>query len=350
MMKAAVLSEYNKIEYKGIETPAMKNDEVLVKVSYASICGSDQHLYKGEFHPRTKLPFVPGHEFAGVVADAGKDVKGFRSGEKVTVDPIMPCGECPACIREHFPACSSLKLVGIDLNGGFAEYISVRPEMLFKVPEEIDDKHAALIELLSIGFHASRRSGLSKDDDIVIWGAGKVGNAILHAAKTITTGRIIMVDILDERLSIAKSAFPDIYTVNSRKENPVDFIQRTTNKKGVDIAFEAVGHYHEISGRHNPVRSCVNSIRGGGIVCTLGLSDEPVDLLMKELIWKEARIIASRVSHGEFSDAIEALRNGKLDPSSMITGIMDLKDANEAFRLLEEEPEKHLKILLRIAD
>ncbi len=347
-MKAAVLSTYNKIEYKEIDTPGMKDDEVLVKVSYASICGSDQHLYKGEFHPRTKLPFVPGHEFAGIVAETGKNVSGFRAGEKVTVDPIISCGECPACIRGHFPACSSLKLLGIDLDGGFAEYISVKPEMLYKLPDSLDDKFAALIELLSIGFHASARSGLSENDDIVIWGAGKVGNAILHAAKTITTGKIIMVDILDERLIIAKSAFPDIHTVNAKKENPMDFIQRTTNNKGVDIAFEAVGHYHEIPGRHNPVRSCVNSIRGGGIVCTLGLSDEPVDILMKELIWKEARIIASRVSHGEFSDAIQALKNGKLDPSSMITGIMDLIDANEAFRLLEEEPEKHLKILLRI--
>ena len=347
-MKAAVLSKYNKLEYKEIDTPVMKDDEVLVKVNYASICGSDQHLYKGEFHPRTKLPFVPGHEFAGVIADTGKDVKGYKPGEKVTVDPIMPCGECPACIREHFPACTSLKLVGIDLDGGFAEYISVKPEMIFKLPEEIDDKHAALIELLSIGFHASKRSGLSKEDDIVIWGAGKVGNAILHATKTITTGKIIMVDILDERLVLARSAFPDIHTVNARKENPVDFILRTTNNRGVDIAFEAVGHYHEIPGRHNPVRSCVHSIRGGGVVCTLGLSDEPVDLLMKELIWKEARIIASRVSHGEFSDAIEALENGKLDPAPMITGIMELQDADKAFRLLEEKPENHLKILLKI--
>ncbi len=347
-MKAAVLSRYNKLEYKEIDTPAMKEDEVLVKVNYASICGSDQHLYKGEFHPRTKLPFVPGHEFAGVIADTGKKVKGYQPGEKVTVDPIIPCGECPACIRKHFPACTSLKLVGIDLNGGFAEYISVKPEMIFKLPEEIDDKHAALVELLSIGFHASRRSGLSKDDDILIWGAGKVGNAILHAAKTITTGNIIMVDILDERLSLAKSAFPDIKTLNAGKENPVDFIQQITHNRGVDIAFEAVGHFHEIPGRYNPVRSCVHSIRGGGVVCTLGLSDEPVDLLMKELIWKEARIIASRVSHGEFRDAIEALKNGKLDPSAMITGMMDLQDADKAFHLLENNPEKQLKILLKI--
>lgn len=347
-MKAAVLSQYNKLEYKEIDTPVMKDDEVLVKVNYASICGSDQHLYKGEFHPRTKLPFTPGHEFAGVIADTGKNVKGFRPGEKVTVDPIMPCGECPACIREHFPACTSLKLVGIDLDGGFAEYISVKPEMLFRLPGNVKDQHAALIELLSIGFHASRRSGLSEEDDIVIWGAGKVGNAILHASKTITRGKIIMVDILDERLNIARKAFNDIHTVNAQKKDPYEFILQATEGRGADIAFESVGHYHEIPGRFNPVRSCINAIRGGGKVCTLGLSDEPVDILMKELIWKEAQIISSRVSHGEFSDAIRALKNGKLDPAPMITGIMELQDADKAFRMLEEEPEKHLKILLKI--
>ncbi|MGC9343719.1 MAG: alcohol dehydrogenase catalytic domain-containing protein, partial [Bacteroidales bacterium] len=100
-MKAAVLENYGKINPKNIPDPVIKDDEVLVKVTYASICGSDQHIYKGEFHPRTKLPLVPGHEFAGVIMEIGKNVSGFKAGEKVTVDPIIPCGNCPACKRKH---------------------------------------------------------------------------------------------------------------------------------------------------------------------------------------------------------------------------------------------------------
>jgi (R,R)-butanediol dehydrogenase/meso-butanediol dehydrogenase/diacetyl reductase len=348
-MKAAVISKYGKIELTEVEKPSVKNNHVLVKVRYASICGSDQHIFKGEFHPRTKLPLIPGHEFAGIIEEVSNDVKGLVPGNKVTVDPIMWCGTCAACREGHYPACTSLKLIGIDLDGGFAEYVSVPSNMIYRVPDHISDEFAALIEILSIGFHASNRAGLKNGDNILIVGSGKVGQSILHAAKTITAGKIFMADILDERLSLASSAFPDIHTINIKNVDPVALINEFTNGEGVDIAFEAVGHEVHIAGRYNPVRTCINSIKGGGKVCVLGLSDHPSEILMKELIWKEARIIASRVSHGEFSKVIEALDNGTLKPEKMITGILKLEEAQKGFDLLDKKPADHLKILLKVS-
>lgn len=347
-MKAAVIREYGIIRLEEVEKPKLLKDHVMVRVRYASICGSDQHIFKGEFHPRTKLPLIAGHEFAGVIEEVGSEVKNLTPGEKVTVDPIIWCGTCAACNIGHFPACTSLKLVGIDMNGGFAEYVSVPSDMIYKIPGHISDEHAAMVEILSIGFHASARAGLSKDDDILIVGTGKVGQSILHAAKTITSGKIFMADILDERLALASSAFPDIHAINIRHTDPVAYIKEATGGKGVDIAFEAVGHEVHLEGKFNPVRTCINAIKGAGTVCVLGLSDHPAEILMKELIWKEAKIVASRVSHGEFSKAIEALASGKLNPDKMITGILDLTDAQKGFELLEKEPAKNLKILLKI--
>ncbi len=347
-MKAAVLKEYGKIVPSEVKDPVAGRGEVLVKVEYASICGSDQHIYKGEFHPRTRVPLIPGHEFAGYVASVGEGITDWKEDDKVTVDPIIPCGKCAACARKHYPACTSLKLTGIDMDGGFAQYLAVPEKMLYHIPENVKPEYAALVELLSIGFHASSRAGLQKDESVVIWGAGKVGQAILHAAKTLTSGRIIMADILQPRLEMAKTAFPDIEIVNLNEPEPYRRILDLTEGKGADLAFEAVGHFHEVAGLYNPVRSCVQVIRGGGRVCVLGLGDEPVDLLMKELIWKEARIIASRVSHGEFSEAIRALESGDLNPHAMITSVMEMDEADKAFQLLDKEPEKHLKILLRI--
>ena len=121
-----------------------------------------------------------------------------------------------------------------------------------------------------------------------------------------------------------------------------------TRGRGVDIAFEAVGHDVPVEGRFNPIRTSINAIKGGGRVCVLGLSDHPSAIVMKELIWKEAEIIASRVSHGEFAKVIEALANGTLKPDKLITGILDLKDVQKGFGFLENEPEKHLKILLKV--
>ncbi len=349
-MKAAVIREYGKIALEEVAKPALHDNNVMIKIKYASICGSDQHLFKGEFHPRTKLPHIAGHEFTGIVDEVGKNVKNFKVGDKVTVDPIIWCGECAPCKAGHFPACIKLKLYGIDLDGGFAQFISVPEDKVFFIPSHISDEFAALIEVLSIGFHASSRAGLKESDDILIMGAGKVGQSILHAASTITKGKIFIADILDERLAIALSAFPELQIINTLKTDTAAFIKEHTNGRGVDIAFEAVGHEVDVEGRYNPVRTCINSIKGGGTVCVLGLGDHPVEILFKELIWKEARIVASRVSHGEFSKAIEALDKKTINPEKMITGILDLKDAQLGFDLLESEPAKNLKLLLRIPD
>ncbi|MEI6275512.1 MAG: alcohol dehydrogenase catalytic domain-containing protein [Prolixibacteraceae bacterium] len=349
-MKAAIIREYGKIALEEIPKPELQDDHVLVKVKYASICGSDQHIFKGEFHPRTKLPLIPGHEFAGIVEAVGRDVKDIYPGEKVTVDPILWCGKCAACQVGHYPACTALKLIGIDLDGGFAQYVAAPAHTVFKIPDHISDEYAALIEILSIGFHASSRSGLREQDDVLIMGAGKVGQSILHAASTITKGRIFLADILDDRLSIALSAFPNLYAINTTITDPVAFIQEITNGRGVDVAFEAVGHDVKVEGRMNPARTCIKAIKGGGTVCVLGLGDHPTEILMKELIWKEAKIISSRVSHGEFARAIEALDKKTINPESLITGILDLKDTQNGFELLEKTPGKHLKILLKIPD
>jgi threonine dehydrogenase-like Zn-dependent dehydrogenase len=346
-MNAAVLTQYKKIEWKQVDIPGISGNEVLVRVDYACICGSDQHVFLGEFHPRTSLPLIQGHEFAGFVAETGPGVTLFKPGDRVTVDPIIWCGHCPACQRHHYPACTTLKLVGIDLNGGFSEYMKVPETMLYKLTEKISREHAALVEVLSIGFHACKRAGVKQDDRVVIWGAGKVGQSILQALKTKTQNTVILVDILEERLAIVKKAYPDVHVVNATLTNAVETIKALTSGEGVDVAFEAVGHTREIPGVVDPVRGCIQAIRGGGKVCVLGLSSEPSPIVMKELIWKEGSIVTSRVSHGEFAESIENMNRGTLKPDALITDILHASQAQQAFEMLEKEPHKHLKILLK---
>lgn len=345
-MKAAVIEQYNKISWKNKPTPVPEANEVLVQITHASICGTDQHIFKGEFHPRTHLPLIPGHEFAGMVVKLGKDVLRLTEGDRVAVDPIIWCGTCPACQLGHFPACTSLKLVGIDLDGGFAEYISVKESMCFHLKDDISLKHAALIELLAIGFHACHRAGLEAGDTVLIYGAGKLGQCILQAAKTITKKEIFLVDILDNRLQIAQNSYPDIITINSRKENPLDIVKSITKNKGVDVAIEAVGHAVKIRNRMHPVRECIHAIRGAGKICVLGLADEAVPLVMKELILKEGKIIASRVTQGEFEQAIQKMQY--LKPDALITSELKMSQAQEAFEMLEKDPENQLKIMLTV--
>jgi len=345
-MKAAVLTQFNHIEWKDAPDPGFGSDEALIKVSYASICGSDQHVYKGEFGPRIKLPTIQGHEFVGTIEALGSDVEGFSVGERVAVDPIVWCGECPACQIGHFPACTSLKLIGIDMNGGFAEYVAAKGNMLYKIPDSVSDRDSALCEPYSIGFHASSRAGVKAGDSVAFYGAGKIGQHIMQASRTITDGQTFVIDINDNRLDIVRKSYPDAVTINALREDPVEVIKEKTDGKGVDIAFEMTGEAQEINERVHPVREAIRSIRGAGRVCVLSLGDQEVNLVMKELIWKEGTLVTSRVCHGEFKESLEHLAKGVLKPDALISSILHMSEAQKAFEMLENEPEKYLKVLL----
>jgi len=349
-MKAAVLKKYREFEWREVPTPEIRDDQVLVQTRYASICGTDQHIFKGEFHPRTSVPFIPGHEFAGTVEAVGKNVQGINEGDHVVVDPIIWCGECAACKLGHYPACKRLKLTGIDQDGAFGEYVAVNDKQIYLLNKDISECDAALVEVLSIGFHACNRAGLVEGDTALIWGAGKIGQCILQTARTITKNTIFLVDLQEKRLKIAYENFSDTVTIHIREQDPVEIIHEMTNGRGVDVAFEAVGHFEKIAGKPDPVPGCIKFIRGGGTVCVLGLSDEPVSILMKDLIWKEARIVASRVSHGEFKTTINHLSDGNLKPGILVSEVMPAAQIQEAFIRLEENPMDHLKILLKFGD
>jgi len=347
-MKASVLTEYRRVEWRDVETPRIGDLEVLVKVSYAGICGSDQHIFNGEFHPRTALPLIMGHEFGGTIVEVGGRVSGFRIGDRVAVDPIYWCGQCPACRLRHYPACNTLKLVGVDSDGGFGQYAAVQDFMLHKIGPSIPDRHAAMIELLSIGFHACRRAGLGEGDTLAVFGSGRVGQSILQAARTITENTIFMVDILARRLELARSACDNVVAVNAMEQDPATVIKELTKGRGVDVAIEAVGHARPVENQAHPVCLAVEVIRGAGTVCVLGLADQPVPLVMKNLIWKEARLVASRVTHGEFKETIAQLSLGRLKPDALISCEMPASQAQQAFELLESRPQDYLKILLAI--
>ncbi len=346
-MKAAILKEYRKFELEEREISDPGNEQVQIEISHASICGTDMHIFNGDFHPRTPVPFIPGHEMAGSIVKTGPGVNSFSVGEQVAIDPIIWCGECPACKRGHFPACSKLKLIGIDMDGGFCELINVDQDMLHKAPGNISPEHLSLVEIYGIGFHANNRAGVKKGDSLVIWGAGRVGQVILQAARTITEGPIFMVDIIDKRLEIATKGYKDVTAINALNSDPVEIILKETGGLGCDIAFEAVGHPHQAEQTVHPVRGAIQSIRGGGVVCVLGLTDEPAPVVFKELIWKEARIISSRVSHGEYPVVIEKLKNNQLQPDLLISEIFPAERIQDAFEILEKDPENYLKILLQ---
>ena len=160
---------------------------------------------------------------------------------------------------------------------------------------------------------------------------------------------VFLIDIIQDRLDLAKRIYPDVHMINALEVDPVQAIKELTKGNGVDVAFEVAGHDASGGKVINPVRGCVNIIRGAGKVVVLGLGDEPAPVVFKELIWKEAQIIASRVTHGEFSEVIDQMAQGKLHPEALITKTLAMSEADVAFGMLDQAPGEHLKVLLELA-
>ncbi len=347
-MKAAILYDDRDIRPGEAPDPSLGPDEVLVASSHAGICGTDLHIYRGEFKERVKYPAIQGHEFGGIVVETGKDVRGFRIGQRVVVDPIISCHACRACLTGHINACRTLKLLGVDLNGGFGRYVAVPHSHVLALPDRIPMAHAPMVELYGIAHHVLQRGHVQPGETVVILGTGKVGLSVLdvlcHRAGAAMT---ICTDIHDFRLDVARELGADC-TVNISRQDPLEVVREVTHGEGVDCVIEAVGHYHQVPGQSPPLEQAVQMIRSGGRIVTVGLGEQPSALHFKTFVLKEAQLIASRVTLGEFPRAIRLLEKGLLHPDLLITHQMKMSEVAAAFAQVDREEPETIKVVLDI--
>lgn len=231
------------ISYEGPETigvgdrpiPRVREGWVLIKVAYAGVCGSDMTIYQGK-HPRARAPLVMGHEFSGTVASECGE---YPPGTPVVVYPYLSCGECEPCKQDHRNVCRNLKLIGIDLDGGMAEYAAVPLETIVALPPETDLKLAAFTEPVAISVHAVRQSGYRAGDSVVIFGAGAIGMALALTLRTFGAGHILLIDPNHHRSALAESMGFDV--VRPGQDIPEE-IRRRTAGEGADYVFDCAGH------------------------------------------------------------------------------------------------------------
>jgi len=347
-MKAGILYNDRDIRLGDALDPRVKPDEVLVKSGFAGICGTDLHIYRGEFHERVKFPAIQGHEFGGVIQEVGKDVKGFKAGDRVVVDPIISCHSCPACLSGHINACRTLKLLGVDLDGGFGQYVAAPVSHLYRLPDSVPMAHAPMVEMFGLGHHVLQRGQVQPGETVVILGAGKLGLAVLDVlCHSASPAMAIVADLQPFRLETARQ-LGAAYTINIAEQDPVERVVDITQGVGVDCVIECVGHYHEVEGREAPLAQAVKMIRTAGRIVTAGLGEQLSAVHFKTLVIKEAQIIASRVTLGEFPRAIRLMENGLLHADLLITDQMPLKDITTAFEKVDGEDPKTLKIVLDV--
>jgi len=347
-MKAGILSNAREIRIGEARDPQIGPDEVLVAPQYAGICGTDLHIYRGEFQARVKYPAIQGHEFGGVVEEVGRDVKGIKAGDRVAVDPIISCHSCPACVSGHINACRSLRLLGVDLAGGFARYVAVPSKCIYPLPENIPMEHVPMVEMYGLGHHVLRRGEVQPGESVAILGSGRLGLSVLdvlcHSASPSMT---IATDLHDFRLERARLLGAE-QVVNISREDPVERVMGLTGGVGVDCVIECVGHYHLHGSQESPLGQAVRMIRNGGRIVTAGLGEQLSSVHFKTLVIKEGKIIASRVTLGEFSRAIRLLSKGLLHPDLLITHRMPMREITAAFENVDREEAGTIKIVLDV--
>lgn len=345
-MKAAVWHDIEDLRVEEIKEPEVSSGQVKVKVEWAGICGSDLHAYSAglslEPHPISgqKPPLTLGHEFSGTIVEVSDDVTSCKTGDRVAIEPLIYCGECDACKRGYYNQCSKVGFVGLQRDGGFAEYVIVDEDMLHVLPENVSFEEGALVEPAAVSFYAVRESQLKAGDSVVIFGAGPIGLLTLLSAKAAGAAKIIVVDLSEERLKKAKELGATTI-IDGRRDDIVETIHKLTNG-GVSVAYECAGVQPTMA-------SAVASVKQGGQVMAIAVFSKPAEIDMGQLLYKAADVTSRLAYRHVFPEVIDMIATGRLDVKPVVTKKIDLEDiVEEGFHQLIND-QKQAKILVKPA-
>jgi (R,R)-butanediol dehydrogenase / meso-butanediol dehydrogenase / diacetyl reductase len=335
-MKAALWMGTEQIAVKQVPRPQPGPGEALVEVGYGGICGTDLMIYLGK-HPRAKAPMVMCHEFSGIVAEVGVAEDAPAVGTRVAINPLLTCGVCYACCSGIPHVCARLGLVGIDADGGFAQYAVVPNHTCRPVPDTISLQEAALVEPLAVAVHAVRVSDLKVGDVTAVLGAGPIGIMTAQVARQAGARRVFVSEMSPTRLEIARELGFDV--VDVKEQSVVDVVLEATDGVGVPVVFETAGVPPTIDDAGKVVRIA-------GQILQVGMPKGPVSIDLTPLMFREIRRTPIRVYREEdFDLAIAIAATGAIDMEKPVTHVLPLDELAEAMEIAHQATDA-CKILL----
>jgi L-iditol 2-dehydrogenase len=339
-MKQAVMTSPGKIEIREVDKPAILPDEVLIQTKRIGVCGSDIHVFHG-LHPYTSYPVVQGHEIGAVIAEVGSGVKGFASGDKVVFMPQVTCGECYPCRHGMVHICDKLKVMGFQTNGAAQELFPLKAEMVLKLPETMTLDEAALIEPVSVAVHALSRVGDVKGLNVVVLGAGTIGNLVAQVARASGAKGVLITDVSEYKLEKARACGFE-HVVNPQQEDLGGAILQAFGPDKADLILECVGVQDTI------IQAVLNARKGSTIIVVGVFGKKPlVDLgLVQD---RELSLIGTLMyQKKDYERAIELVSQGKLRLDQMITHRFAFKDYLEAYETIESSGGKYMKVMIEL--
>ena len=338
-MKALCYLAPNVVKTEDIEQPVCAESEVLIRVHSAGICGTDLAIFAGK-HPRAKAPLVMGHEFAGEIVEIKSSASDseIAVGDKVTVYPLLTCGHCWACRNGVSHVCRDLKLIGIDRDGAFAEYVNVPLDLILKYPGDLTFDQGALIEPLAVGVHAVEMAGEPDWQTAVVIGSGPIGLLVALCLRHAGVETIVNSDINAHRLKRSKKL--GFNSFNSAEHDLVDFVNEVTQDEGADIVFECAGSSPAALQMCELVRP-----RGKVVVVSTHKEPHPVDL--QRINFREITMIGTRVyTRNSYQKALQMIKDLPFD--ELISHRLDIANAAEGFELMRK-PEDVCKVIINIS-
>ncbi len=338
-MLSVVVDSPNSMAVREVPLPVPAAGEVRVRVRYAGICGSDLHIFHGK-NPFVTYPRIIGHEFVGRIETIGAGVDAERLGQTVAVDPVISCGRCHACSIGRRNVCRDLTVIGVHRDGGFSQYVCVPADNAYRIPVEIADTCAAIVEPFAVAANATSRTGVLPSDIALIFGAGTVGLTLLQVLKRVYGIRAFITDRLEERLQLARAcgALED-EVIDASIERLPEALARRGVDGGPTLIFDAVG-YPAI------LEEAVKLAAPAGRIGVLGFSSEPSAIVQAELTKKELTLAASRLNCAMFPQVIEWIGRGLIEPEHIVTHKIDFRQVAQAFEQAEQRPAESCKILL----
>lgn len=343
-MRVAVMDGKREISLRDMDIPVPKDNEVLIKVDTVGVCGSDLHYYsQGKIGDMVvETPFILGHECAGVIVDIGKNVQNLFIGDKVAVEPGVPCGKCEFCLQGKYNLCSNLVFMATPPDDGcLKDYIVYPYEWVFKISDNMSFAEGALIEPLAVGMHAVAQAKADIGKSALIFGAGCIGLVTLLTLKSKGITNIYMVDMIDSRLEKAKE-LGATETINVKDVDVISTINELTDNKGIDMVFEMTGSPQAIS-------QTVKIVKKGGTIVCVGLGSETnISFDFGALIWKEVTLKTVFRYRNLYPAAIEAVSKGIIPVKEIISHIYNLEDISEALEYHVKCKNDIIKMIIKL--
>lgn len=342
-MKALVLEEYNKLVYKDFPDPLLADDEVLVRVKAVGICGSDVHGMDGSTGRRIP-PLVMGHEAAGIITAVGSQVSGWKEGDRVTFDSTIYKLDDWYTRKGLYNLSDGRMVLGVSpgdyrRHGAFAEYVNVPQHILYRIPGQVSFTQASMVEPVAVAAHAVELTPLQWNDTAVVVGCGMIGLFVVQVLRARGCGKIIAIDLDQKKLQLALELGADT-GFNPARDNIPQEVQKLTEGRGADVAFEVVG-------KSETLHTALESVRRGATLTLVGNLSPTAELPLQAVVTRQIRLQGSCAICGEYPAVLDMMARGAVNVEAILSAEAPLSEGADWFRRLYDKEPGLIKVVLK---